>query len=225
MLFCLLTCQHRMATLHVGSVCRKFYSWYLEIWAWQIFLCCWKSNSTQPRGPRTLHTKLQKCSYLPCTLQLFFTTATVLYILTTTIFTKIFLKKSSIYKTVEKIVAVVKRVVVCMEDHCFFAARVVVCEGFYNMIISNQYFQIECSGHNGMLYFPHHRGDRQFQWWSKTWLWANEADRIFLLIYSVNGVYTYMNIIFIYFSHCYQHSNDLVHVCFSCIQIWIRWGC
>ena len=45
----------------------------------------------------------------------------------TKIFTKIFLKKLlgkslSIYKTVEKIVAVVKKVVVCMDDNYFFCS-------------------------------------------------------------------------------------------------------
>ena len=146
-----------------------------------------KLNPTQRPSHTTHETAKMQISFMHTTI--LFTTAT------TTIFTKIFLKKSSIYKTVEKIVAVVKRVVVCMEDHCFFAARVVVCEGFYNMIISNQYFQIECSGHNGTLYFPHHRGDRQFQWWSKTWLWANVAMhhfsfdllwRLYLLEYNIH---------------------------------------
>ena len=45
------------------------------------------------------------------------------------IFLRKLLRKSlSIYNTVEKIVAVVKKVVVCVVDNFFFAVSVVVCE-------------------------------------------------------------------------------------------------
>ena len=40
-------------------------------------------------------------------------------------------KLLSIYKTVEKIVALRKNVVVCMDLNCFFAVSVVVCEGLH----------------------------------------------------------------------------------------------
>ena len=47
-------------------------------------------------------------------------------------FTKIFLKNCCVnhfpYKTVEKVVTVVKKVVVCIDNNCYFAASVVVCE-------------------------------------------------------------------------------------------------
>ena len=48
------------------------------------------------KGPRTLQLKLQKSSYCPYTLQLFFTTATIFqqFYIWTTIFTKIFSEKS-----------------------------------------------------------------------------------------------------------------------------------
>ena len=92
---------------------------------------------------------------------------------TTKIFTMIHLKYRRVnrcpyIKLLKKIVAVVKKVVVCMDGNYFFAVSIVVCEGPYNVFDE---INLRCLGLAGVsLYGP-----------SSTWR-AGCLDQVILLV-------------------------------------------